>query len=266
MKLRTLRAPEALPTGDEKVAAVDAMFDAIAPGYDVTNRVISLGLDGGWRRRTVLSLGLSPESVVLDLACGTGDLCLELARHGLTAVGLDRSAGMLQAAQRRAGSRRPSSSGPAPRTHQHAIPTAPLVRGDGLALPLGSGALDGMVCGFALRNFAALPPVLAECARVLRPGGRLALLEVDAPSNPVLRVGHQVWFGKVVPFVGGLVAARSGAPRERASAAYRYLPASVAYLPPKQELLALISSAGFTAVERHPLSGGIAQLLTGTRS
>lgn len=239
-----MRAPEPLPTGDEKVAAVDAMFDAIAPGYDVTNRVISLGLDVGWRRRTVHSLGLPPESVVLDLACGTGDLCLELARHGLSAVGLDRSAGMLAAAQTK----------------------APLVRGDGLTLPVRTGGVDGLVCGFALRNFAALPPVLAECARVLRPGGRIALLEVDAPSNPVLRVGHQVWFGKVVPFVGGLVAARSGTPRERASAAYRYLPASVAYLPPTLELLALISSAGFTAVERHPLSGGIAQLLTGTRS
>jgi len=108
--------------------------------------------------------------------------------------------------------------------------------------------------------------VLAECARVLRPGGRMALLEVDAPTQPLLRLGHQVWFGKVVPFVGGLVAARSGAPRARATAAYRYLPASVAYLPPTPELLALISSAGFTSVERHPLSGGIAQLLTGTRS
>jgi demethylmenaquinone methyltransferase/2-methoxy-6-polyprenyl-1,4-benzoquinol methylase len=233
-----------LPTGAEKVAAVDAMFDAIAPGYDVTNRVISLGLDVGWRRRTVLSLGLAPESVVLDLACGTGDLCIELARHGLTAIGLDRSAGMLEAAQT----------------------AVPLIRGDGLALPFRTGSLDGIVCGFALRNFAALPPALEECARVLRPGGRMALLEVDAPTQPLLRLGHRIWFGKVVPFVGGLVAARSGAPRARASAAYRYLPASVAYLPPTPELLSLISSAGFTTVEREPLSGGIAQLLTGTRS
>jgi demethylmenaquinone methyltransferase/2-methoxy-6-polyprenyl-1,4-benzoquinol methylase len=244
VKPRTLRAAGALPTGAEKVAAVDAMFDAIAPGYDVTNRVISLGLDVGWRRRTVLSLGLAPESVVLDLACGTGDLCVELARHGLTAIGVDRSAGMLDAART----------------------AAPLVRGDGLALPFETGALDGIVCGFALRNFAALPPVLAECARVLRPGGRMALLEVDAPSQPVLRLGHRFWFGTVVPLVGGLVAARSGAPRARASAAYRYLPASVAYLPAAPELLTLIAAAGFTAVERESLSGGIAQLLTGTRS
>ncbi len=233
MSPRSLRAP--LPTGAEKVAAVDAMFDAIAPGYDVTNRVISLGLDVGWRRRTVGSLGLAPGSVVLDLACGTGDLCRELVRQGLTPVGADRSAGMLGVART----------------------SAPLVR---------SGSLDGVVCGFALRNFAALAPVLAECARVLRPGGRVALLEVDAPAQPLLRLGHRIWFGKVVPFVGGLVAARSGAPRARAAAAYRYLPASVAYLPPAPELLALVSTAGFRSVERRALSGGIAQLLTGTRS
>jgi demethylmenaquinone methyltransferase / 2-methoxy-6-polyprenyl-1,4-benzoquinol methylase len=243
------------------------MFDAIAPGYDVTNRVISLGLDASWRRRTVLSLGLPPECLVLDLACGTGDLCLELARHGLIAIGVDRSAGMLQAAHARAGSRDTSPSAASPyRADSLGAPTAPLVRGDGLALPFQTGALDGIVCGFALRNFAALPPVLAECARVLRPGGRMALLEVDAPTQPLLRLGHRIWFGKVVPFVGGLVAARSGAPRARASAAYRYLPASVAYLPPTPELLSLITSAGFTAVEREALSGGIAQLLTGTRS
>lgn len=251
MKLARRAASSPLPSGEEKVAAVDAMFDAIAPGYDVTNRVISLGLDVGWRRRTVRSLALPSGGVVLDLACGTGDLCRELARQGLTAVGVDRSAGMLAAA-------RASSASSALR--------APLVRGDGLALPFRDGALDGIVCGFALRNFAALGPALSECARGLRPGGRLALLEVDAPSQPLLRLGHRIWFGQVVPFVGGLVAARSGAPRDRATAAYRYLPASVAYLPPTPELLALIAEAGFTAVERHPLSGGIAQLLTGTRS
>lgn len=259
MRSRSRLVPP-LPTGAEKVAAVDAMFDAIAPGYDVTNRVISLGLDVGWRRRTVRALGLMPGGLVLDLACGTGDLCLELRRQGFTAVGADRSHGMLQAARTRV-------SGPAGERHATSGASgAPLVRGDGLALPFRAGALDGVVCGFALRNFAALPPVLAECARVLRPGGRVALLEVDAPSQPLLRLGHRMWFGTVVPFVGGLLAARSGAPRARAAAAYRYLPASVAYLPPAPELLALISAAGFTSVERHALSGGIAQLLTGTRS
>ena len=236
------RRPE-LPTGAAKVAAVDAMFDTIAPRYDLTNRVISLGLDVRWRRRTVRSLGLPSGGRVLDLACGTGDLCRELLRAGLVPVGVDRSAGMLASAHT----------------------SAPLVRGDALALPFRSGGLDGIVCGFALRNFTALGPVFAECARVLRAGGRLALLEVDAPAQPLLRLGHRVWFGQVVPLVGGLLSGTSGAPRGPVRAAYRYLPRSVAYLPPWAEMAGLLESAGFTAVARAPLSAGIAQLLTAAR-
>ena len=105
-----------------------------------------------------------------------------------------------------------------------------------------------MTCGFALRNFVALEPFLAECARVLRPGGRVALLEVSTPANPVLRFGHKLYFGKVVPFVGGLVSDK---------AAYQYLPQSVAYLPPTADLLAMMAAVGLRrrrpppAVDRH---------------
>ncbi|MDQ3946605.1 MAG: ubiquinone/menaquinone biosynthesis methyltransferase [Actinomycetota bacterium] len=225
-----------LPTGDAKVAAVDAMFDAIAPRYDLCNRVISLGLDVGWRRRTVRALGLAAGATVVDLACGTGDLCRELRRAGLVPVGVDRSAGMLAAAG--------------------AAAPAPLVRGDALSLSLRSGVVDGVVCGFALRNFASLPPVFAECARVVRPGGVVAFLEVDTPPSAVLRAGHRVWFGGVVPLIGALLSD---------GAAYRYLPRSVAYLPPPDELARLLSQAGFTRVTRTRLSGGIAQLVTAVR-
>jgi demethylmenaquinone methyltransferase/2-methoxy-6-polyprenyl-1,4-benzoquinol methylase len=216
------------------VAAVDAMFDTIAPRYDLCNQVISLGLDTGWRRRTVRALDLTPGAVVLDLACGTGDLCRELLRAGLSAVGVDRSAGMLTAART----------------------TAPLVRGDALRLPLRDGVVDGIVCGFALRNFAELHPVFAECARVLRPRGRLALLEVAEPARPLVRFGHSVWFGRVVPLIGGLLSDR---------AAYRYLPKSVAYLPGEADLAGLLSAAGFDGIRRRALSGGLAQLVTGDR-
>ena len=238
-----------LPRGEAKVAAVDAMFDAIAPRYDLCNRVISLGLDAGWRRRAVRELGLPPGNVVVDLACGTGDLCAVLRRAGLRPVGVDRSAGMLAAARHAAAGRA----------------GAPLVRGDALRLPFRSGSVDGIVCGFALRNFEALPPVLTECARVLRPGGRVSLLEVDTPDSAVLRLGHRVWFGSVVPVVGAALAGTSRVGRERARDAYRYLPRSVAYLPPPVELNGLLEAAGLTGVRRHRLNGGIAQLLTGTR-
>jgi demethylmenaquinone methyltransferase/2-methoxy-6-polyprenyl-1,4-benzoquinol methylase len=233
-----------LPTGEAKVAAVDAMFDAIAPRYDLCNRVISLGLDVGWRRRTVQALGLPAGSRVLDLACGTGDLCRELRRAGLVPVGVDRSAGMLAAAGARA-------------AHDHGRFPAPLVRGDALAMPVRSGTVDGLVCGFALRNFASLPPVFSECARVVRPGGTVAFLEVDTPPSALLRAGHRVWFGGVVPLIGAALSD---------GAAYRYLPRSVAYLPAPDDLARLLSEAGFGSVRRTRLSGGLAQLITAVRS
>ena len=228
-------AESPLPEGDEKVRAVRSMFDAIAPRYDLVNRVMTFRMDVGWRRAAVRSLQLTPNDVVLDLACGTGDLCRDVAVAGYRPVGVDFSLGMLV----------------------HAHTAAPLVQGDALSLPIADAAADGAVSGFALRNFVALPPFFAELARVLRPGGRIALLEVAEPANPVLRAGHAVYFGKIVPRIGGLLSD---------GAAYRYLPRSVAYLPPPAAMLDDLRAAGFTAVERRLLSGGITQLVTGTRS
>ncbi|MEA2825878.1 MAG: demethylmenaquinone methyltransferase / 2-methoxy-6-polyprenyl,4-benzoquinol methylase [Actinomycetota bacterium] len=225
----------ALPQGEEKVRAVDDMFDAIAPRYDALNRILTMRMDVGWRKKTVRSLALAPGAIVLDLACGTGDLCRVLEDAGYRPVGVDRSAGMLAAART----------------------SAPLVRGDALALSMADGSVDGIVCGFALRNVLGLDLFFAECARVLRPGGRVALLEVAIPENRVMRFGHNLYFGKVVPFVGGLLSDRD---------AYRYLPESVAYLPPPPTVMTMMAAAGFTAASRRALSGGIAQLLTGTRA
>jgi demethylmenaquinone methyltransferase/2-methoxy-6-polyprenyl-1,4-benzoquinol methylase len=224
----------ALPQGDEKARAVQSMFDTIAPRYDLVNRVMTFRMDVGWRKRAVRALGLAPGSTVLDLACGTGDLCRDLAADGLRPIGVDFSRGMLAAA----------------RTE------APLVQADAQRLPVPDGAVDGVTSGFALRNFVDLRVFLDECGRVVRPGGRLALLEVAEPPSPVMRAGHAVYFGRVVPLIGGLLSDRS---------AYRYLPKSVAYLPSVDELLDLVRAAGFSTVQRHLLSGGIAQLLTGTK-
>jgi demethylmenaquinone methyltransferase/2-methoxy-6-polyprenyl-1,4-benzoquinol methylase len=224
-----------LPQGDEKVRSVDRMFDAIAPRYDLLNRVLTFGMDVRWRRAAVGSLAMDAGSVVADVGCGTGDLCRELEGAGYRAIGIDRSWGMLAGA--------------------HAEGAA-LVRGDGTCLALASGSLDGLVSGFTLRNLVNLQPFLDECARTVRPGGRIALLEVSTPANPLLRKGHAVYFGKVVPLVGGVLSDR---------AAYRYLPQSVAYLPPDGELVAMVAAAGFGDARRRALSTGIAQLITGTR-
>ena len=226
-----------LPTGAAKRRAVREMFDTIAPRYDLVNRVMTLRLDVAWRRRTVRELALAPGSVVGDMACGTGDLCRELARRGHRPVGFDFSMGMLRAAPA-------STSGWLP------------VSADVMQLPLRSGALDGATCGFALRNLAAVPPFLAELARVLRPGGRIGLLEVDRPSNPVLRRGHGLYFGRVVPLIGAALSDRD---------AYRYLPESVAHLPSFGDLRRELEACGFVDVRHHRLSAGIAQLITATR-
>jgi len=225
-----------LPQGEEKMRAVREMFDTIAPRYDLVNRVMTFGLDVRWRKVAVRSLRLPAGAVVLDLAAGTGDFCRELQRAGHAPVGVDLSFGMLAAART----------------------DAPLVQGDALRLPVADGAVDGVTCGFALRNFVALAPVFDELARVLRPGGRIALLDVAAPVNPVLRWGHGVYFGRVVPRIG---AALNGAGRD----AYRYLPKSAAYLPEGDAMVAMLRDVGFVDAERRLLSAGITQLLTGTR-
>lgn len=225
-----------LPTGEEKVAAVRSMFDAIAPRYDLVNRVMTFGMDVGWRRRTIRELRLAAGSTVLDLAAGTGDLCRMLEGASLAPVGMDLSLGMLQAA----------------RTE------APLAQADALRLPVADGSIDGVTCGFALRNFRELGPFFEELARVVRPAGRIALLEVAEPPNRLMSWGHGIYFGKVVPRIGAAISGEA--------AAYRYLPRSVAYLPEPDEMLQMLTDVGFLEVRRDLLSGGISQLLTGTRA
>jgi len=226
---------DVLPQGEAKVAAVRSMFDAIAPRYDLVNRIMTLRMDVGWRRDAVRSLALSPGSIVFDVAAGTGDLCRELVRAGHCPVGVDLSAGMLAAART----------------------SAPLVQADVLELPVPDSAADGVTCGFALRNFVDLDRFFGELGRVVRPGGRIALLEVAEPPNALMRWGHGLYFGKVVPRIGALLSD---------GAAYRYLPRSVEYLPEPDTMVGMLRGAGFDHVERRLLTGGIAQLLLGTRA
>lgn len=228
-------SPADLPRGEEKARAVRGMFDRVAGRYDLVNRVMTFGLDVGWRRRTVRELRLPGGALVADLACGTGDLCTELGRNGYRAVGFDFSRGMLA----------------------NATTEAPLVQADALALPLADGVLDGVTCGFALRNVSDLGALFAEAARVVRRGGRAAFLETAEPEGRLTRAGHRVYFGRVVPLIGGALSDRD---------AYRYLPRSMAYLPPPDELVGMLRVAGFADEVRLPLAGGVAQLLVGTRA
>lgn len=226
--------PTPLPAGKEKETAVRQMFDRIAPRYDLVNRVMTFGMDIGWRRKAVRALRLKPGMLIGDVACGTGDFCREVKKGGGRVVGFDLSLGMLQAADT----------------------DAPLVQADGLKMPLRDSKLDGITCGFALRNVVDIPELLAEFARVVRPGGRVAILEVAEPRRKVVRWGHHVYFHKVVPMIGGLLSDRD---------AYRYLPQSTAYLPPPIELRAMIATSGFHEVAIEALGMGAAQLITATR-
>lgn len=225
--------PEDLPQGDDKREAVRSLFDTIAPRYDLVNRIMTFGLDVRWRKKALRALDLPGGSRVLDLACGTGDFCREAAKAGLEPIGVDLSMGMLV----------------------NARTESALVHGDILRLPLRDGAADGATCGFALRNLVELPGFFDEVARVVRPGGRISFLDAAEPENRLLRVGHGIYFGKIVPKIGGLFSDPT---------AYAYLPKSLAYMPPWPELRASLVAAGFEQIERKVFVG--AHLITATRS
>jgi demethylmenaquinone methyltransferase / 2-methoxy-6-polyprenyl-1,4-benzoquinol methylase len=221
----------------EKRARVEAMFDRIAHRYDLMNRLMTFGMDRAWRRAAIAALKISPRERLIDLACGTGDLALEGTRAGARVIGFDLSAGMLREAQKRAIG-------------------CMLVRGDALSLPIATACCDAVVSGFALRNFADVAVALAEAARVLKPNGALALLEIDTPARRLVRFGHRLYFQHVVPVLGRLLSDVE---------AYSYLPASVAYLPTEPALHGMLQAAGFRSIEKRRLSCGVAQLVTARR-
>lgn len=223
-----------LPQGDAKAKVVQNMFDAIAPRYDMVNRIMTFRLDTRWRKLAVRRLALTKGARVLDLASGTGDLCVDLRKAGLIPLSFDMSFGMLAADHSK----------------------APRVQADILRLPIATQSVDGVTCGFALRNLVDLSVFFHEIARVTKPGGRIALLDVSTPTNPLIRWGNSVYFGRVVPRIGGLLSNR---------AAYNYLPKSVAYLPSPEQLVTMLQNAGFEHVRHEQLSGGLTQLMHATK-
>jgi len=211
------------------------MFDDIVDRYDLLNTVLSMGLDRVWRRRAVHEVR-DVRGPVLDVGCGTGDLMRALGAE--RTVGVDVSGRMLRRARRRIG------------------PVARLVQGSAFALPFADGSFGGAVSGFVLRNVEDLDVAFSELARVIRPGGRIALLDITDPPNAVMRMLFRVYFDSVAPAVGGLFGKRG---------AYRYLTRSLAQLPPPAEVTAMLERAGFAGAVARPLTGGMVTLFTGQR-
>jgi demethylmenaquinone methyltransferase/2-methoxy-6-polyprenyl-1,4-benzoquinol methylase len=221
-------------TGTLPAEGVQRMFDRIAPVYDVMNRVMTGGLDRRWRRITV-ELAVSPGDRVLDACCGTGDLAIAAQRRGAAkVVGLDFSEEMLERARRKA-------------------PELEWVRGDALALPFGDGSFDAATVGFGVRNVDDLDAGIRELRRVLRPGGRLAILEITTPVG-ALAVFYGFWFDRVIPLLGKVLPG---------GAAYTYLPASVRRFPKPEDLADLLAESGFGKVRFRRFAGGIVALHVG---
>src|SRR5918995_3844284 len=213
-------------TGTLPSDEVRGMFDRIAPVYDVMNRLMTAGLDGRWRRLAVRAV-VWPGDRVLDACCGTGDLAIQAERRGGKVVGLDFSERMLERARRKSGA-------------------IEWVQGDALALPFGDGEFDAATVGFGVRNLADLEGGLREAARVLRPGGKIAVLEITRPRG-VLRPFFRLWFDVLVPLAGKALPG---------GVAYAYLPASVRAFPAPDELAGRLRRAGFVSVGYRLLGGG----------
>jgi demethylmenaquinone methyltransferase / 2-methoxy-6-polyprenyl-1,4-benzoquinol methylase len=223
-------------TGTLQPDAVRGMFDRIAPVYDAMNRLMTAGLDRSWRRLTVEAV-VQPGDRVLDACCGTGDLAVAAEREGGYVTGLDFSTAMLERARRKSG-------------------TVTWLEGDLLALPFDDASFDAATVGFGMRNVSDLGAGLAELRRVLRPGGRLAILEITRPRG-VLRPFFSLWFDRIVPVLGKVLPGGK---------AYTYLPASVRRFPGAEELAAVLGENGFGEVRIRLLGGTIVALHTGVRT
>jgi demethylmenaquinone methyltransferase / 2-methoxy-6-polyprenyl-1,4-benzoquinol methylase len=207
------------------------MFDRIAPVYDAMNRVMTAGLDRRWRRITLDCVAVKPGERILDVCCGTGDLAIGARARGAHVTGLDFSERMLERARTKG-------------------PQIEWVQGDALALPFEDATFDAATVGFGIRNVADLERGLRELRRVLRPGGRLGILEITTPRG-ALAPFYRLWFDRVVPLLGKALPGGD---------AYTYLPASVRRFPDPDALARLLEQSGFTAVRYRLFAGGIVAL------
>jgi demethylmenaquinone methyltransferase/2-methoxy-6-polyprenyl-1,4-benzoquinol methylase len=215
------------------------MFDEIVGRYDLVNGLLSLGLDRRWRRAAVTAVDPAAGELILDIGTGTGDVARLVRRRGARVVGVDLSHDMLVVA----GAKVPSG--------------ATFAEASVFALPFGEGSFDAGVSAFVLRNLNDLPAAFRELARVVRPGGRVALVDITEPERPAIRRVFDAYFGVAAPALGRLVGKAD---------AYRYLVRSLAQLPPHSEVCRLLEGSGFRQARARPLTGGMVTLFTATRS
>ncbi|MBE6215139.1 MAG: bifunctional demethylmenaquinone methyltransferase/2-methoxy-6-polyprenyl-1,4-benzoquinol methylase UbiE [Bacteroidales bacterium] len=230
-----------------KKEGIRKLFDNIASDYDRLNHILSLNIDKVWRRKAVRQIADESYAMkVLDVACGTGDFTIEIARKvasGSEVTGVDISEGMMAVGRdkiRKAGV------------------SAQLCAADCEALPYEDNSFDRISAGFGVRNFEHIDIGLGEMFRVLKKDGKLVILELSVPSNPVIRWCYKLYFLKILPAVGGLVSGDRGA--------YEYLPASVLRFPPPEQFIQMMRTAGFATVEHTPLTFGICRMYVGKKS
>jgi demethylmenaquinone methyltransferase / 2-methoxy-6-polyprenyl-1,4-benzoquinol methylase len=240
-------AESGVPSRDSEEFATEVrgMFDRIAGVYDVMNSAMTAGLHHQWRQRAVDRAEVGPGSDALDICCGTGDLALELRRRigpDGRVVGSDFSEPMLELARRKSG--------------EEGLPVE-FGWADALDLPYGDASFDAVTIGFGARNLADLDKGLSEMARVLRPGGRLVILEITRPQREPLSSFYSLWFDRMVPMIGSLAGD---------SDAYSYLPNSVRTFPEPERLAGMIEAAGFTEIRWLLLAGGIIAIHSATKA